>query len=175
MAKKEKSIRTYPIHNPDDESSGMDLIDKKEQGEKSKTGHAGQYKWVSFEDFMKDQNSFAGTHNFKEELGTIPDVGGGRPTFVTGSGAAARKSSYMQPTQGKTTMGSQGSMDAAFAKDPTEKMDINIFIERLTPEQVQLLKIYADQLDSRPEELARLAIDKDMTIHQLFKQIEKMS
>ena len=179
MAKKEKTIRTYPVHNPDDESSGMDLIVREkaccpEKKGESKPGHAGQYKWVSFQDFMKDQNAFAGDHNFKEGMETIPNVGGGMPTFATGSGRAARKSSWKQPTSGKTTMGSQGSMDAAFSEDPTAKMDVNVMMSRLTPDQTILLKTYADQLDSRPEELVQLAISKDMRIEELFKHIEQM-
>jgi len=30
MSEKEKHIEKYPIHNPDDESQGMELIDKEE-------------------------------------------------------------------------------------------------------------------------------------------------
>ncbi len=142
MDKKEKSIITYPIHDPDDESSGMDLIDKKEQGKKSKVGDAGKYKWVSFSSFMKDQNTFAGTHNFKEEL-------------------EALEASYKQPSQGSV------------AQDPKINVDVNMFIEKLTIEQQSLLSAYADKLDSNPEELVRLAINRNMNIHQLLTQIEK--
>ena len=61
---KDKNIENYPIHNPDeDESSGMNLVDKEKQ--EGGTLKPGEFKYTSFEDWLKTANTFSGKHEFE--------------------------------------------------------------------------------------------------------------
>ena len=61
---KDKNIENYPIHNPDeDESNGMDLVDKEKP--EGGTLKPGEFKYVSFEDWLKTANKFSGNHDLK--------------------------------------------------------------------------------------------------------------
>ena len=57
------SITDYPIHNPDDESSGMDLV--KKIRDKRKPRDPGDYDFFSFKDWLKKANTFQGKKYFK--------------------------------------------------------------------------------------------------------------
>jgi len=179
MSDKEKHIENYPIHDPEDESQGMKLVDK----EKEKTANLkpGEYKYVSFEDWLKQANTFAGKHDFKfNDDGSQVDessypqgssFGGSR----TGS---AKRSSYMQPGRGKTTTGSEGSMKSAGFSNPFEDLDVQSIKEQLGPDIVSKLEQISDIIDMDVNEIIKGAMNESgkrrMTVQEMLERLINM-
>lgn len=91
--------------------------------------------------------------------------------------AVARKTSYVKGApgrssgipgyKGKETIGSQGSSDAAFARDLTrDGTDVAIYKERLAkecgPEALERLSARAEALGSTLDAAVKIAIDRDI-------------
>lgn len=139
-----KSINDYPIHNPNDESSGMDLIKNKKCDKKNL-----KVKWVSFKDFMdKEQNKF---HNFSESH--LP-----------------RKYSYNNP-MGKRTIGGQSSQDLSYNQSVITTASIKEYIGKLSNDQIESLNIYAEKVGVDFKDVIKLAIKKSMDPKDLMELI----
>jgi len=180
MDKKNKNIETYPIHNPDeDESQGMKLVDKKEQ--KGSTLKPGEYKYVSFEDWLKVANSFSGKHNFKfnDEGEQVDESSFPQGSFFGGRRTGmAKKSSYMQPGQGKITTGSEGSMKAAGSINPLDALDVLAVKEQLPPDKIAKLEQVSEIINMDVDEIIKGAIDgaiiKNMSATEMLGLLIKM-
>lgn len=174
MSEKEKNIEKYPIHNPDDESQGMELINKEEK-KKGPGTRPGEFKYVSFEDWLKVANTFSGKHEFK-----FDDDGKQVEESLTPQGSyfggpisgLAKKSSYKQPGQGKTTIGGEGSMKAAGSINPLEALDIQAIKEQLDPGKLAKLERIAEIIDMDVDEIIKGAISgstkKGMTVNEML-------
>ena len=179
MPKQENHIEKYPIHNPEDESNGMELVDKDE--EKQSKLQPGEFKYTSFEDWLKQANTFSGKHDFKfKDNGEQVDEN----TYPQGSSfggsrtGVARKSSYKQPGQGKTTTGSEGSMRDAGYSNPFEALDIQAVKEQLNPDIINKLEQIGDIIDMEVNEIIQAAINesskKGMTASEMIDRLITM-
>lgn len=172
MPKKPISIDDYPIHNPDDESSGMDLIPEPERD--LKAAHPSGQKMISFADYMKqaNQNSLKKT-GFLKDAEKMEENTAGSPSTASG-GHHAKKTSYMQPQSGKRTIGSQGSSDAAFDKDPRMGIDVQMFKDKLSDSDVEAIEAFADKNGLEIDEVIQLAVMRDWDVRRLMDAVRDL-
>lgn len=171
---KEKHIEKYPIHNPDDESSGMDLVDK-EEGKKQNT-KPGEFTFFPFEDWLKQANSFSGKHDFKfNDKGEQVDEN----MYPQGS-SFGRHSIGMtrntSPYQLDRTMGSEKSgMRSARPINPLEALDIKAVKERLPAEKISKLEKISDIIGMNIDDIIKGAIDdapgKKMSVSEMIDKL----
>lgn len=180
MSDKDINTEDYPVLDTDDESSGMDLVNK--DTETKSNAKPGELRYFPFKDWLKQANSFSGKHNFKfkdngeqvDEASVFPQGSsfGGRRTGM------AKKSSFMQPGQGKQTIGSEGSMKDAGSINPLEALDIKAVKEQLGTKMLSKLEQVADIINIDVDEIIQGAISgsskKNIPVTDMINQLVNM-
>lgn len=162
------NVEDYPVVDPSDDSSGMDLHPKNPEKRKKETT-----KLVSFKDYMKQQNTTEfKNHNIEESYpkGSSWSSGVGNKTGAS----LAKKSSYKQPGQGKQTIGSEFSQSSAYETDPYAEMDANLEIDKLPDEVFNSLKKHSKKLGTDVKSLVKMAHSKSMSMEDFIQALDNM-
>ncbi len=184
MAKKSKErddVLDYPIHNPDDESNGMELIDKEKAGKKA--NKPSKVQWVSFTDYLKQANQQNLDNNDREQSSDdekkkkVSEAKSSSPSpsaYGGIGGRSSRKTSWQQPSSGKKTIGSQSSEKSAYGEDPRASLDVKMYKEKMTSKQMLDLENWLKEKSNGEVSVNTIiskAIDNDWDVDTLFDQL----
>ncbi len=165
-------LEDYPIHDPDDESNGMNLIKKNYIYNKNNYDMEDilKFKKLNFKSFMKKYTKDDKKNNRKyriiKESSDYPK-GSSWSTKPSGSNLS-RKSSYQQPGSGKTTFGSHYSLNSAFKKDRSLLPDINDLRNSLTSKEKEKLEYICDILNVSENDILYLAVKNGWDKETMF-------
>ncbi len=135
-------------------------------------------KYYSFNDWLKKNNSFLYKHEFNEDQNNESSVFPKGSSFGGRKTGMARKSSFMQSSKGKKTIGSQGSMKDSGSVDPLESLDIQSVKEKLDLNVLSKLERVSDIIDMDIDEIIQGAISgsvkKGISVTQMIDKLISM-